>query len=185
MLPILPLVSSFFSLWGFLIPQDNPDLGCQHSLWLRSRDGSQREVLHCILDVQTEMPPWNGCLHLSPGSESDIKSLKPVSDAFKWVKTLKMKSLPICCECLTVADLHVYPHEDPFTPWDSVKWLQGKWIPAREGINSLLEMLFMLFPDLNFPHLSHFQFLKEKNVGVWDVSGQSGSWVGLSSFFLC
>lgn len=126
---------------------------------------------------------WNGCLHLSPWSESDIKSLKPVSDAFKWVKTLEIESLPICCECLTVTDLNVYPHEDPFTLRDCVKWLQGKWIWAREGINSLLEMLFMLFPVLNFPHLSHFQFLKEKSVGLGDVSGQSGSCVGLSSSF--
>lgn len=76
------------------------------------------------------------------------KILKPVSDVLKWVKTLEMKSLPICCECLTVTDLDVYPHEDPFTLENSVKWLQGKWIRAREGINSLLEMLFMLFPIL-------------------------------------
>lgn len=111
--------------------------------------------------------------------------LKPVSDVFKWLKMLEMKSLPICCECLTVTDLNVYPQEGPFTLRNSVKWLQGKWIRAREGINSLLEMLFMLSPILNFPHLFHFQFLKEKNVGccLWDVSGQSGSCVGLSSSF--
>lgn len=82
-----------------------------------------------------------------------------------------------------MTDLNVYPHEDPFTLLYSVKWLQGKWIQAREGINSLLEMLFMLSPNLNFHHLSHFQFLKEKNYGFLDISGQPGSCVGLSSSF--
>lgn len=84
---------------------------------------------------------------------------------------------------VSYSDRHVYPHEDPFTPQNRVKWLWGKWIWAREDINSLLEILFMLSPMLNFPHLSHFQFIKEKNVGVWDISGQSGSCMGLSSSF--
>lgn len=59
--------------------------------------------------------------------KSQHKILKPLSDVFKWMKTVKMKSLPICCECLTVTDLNVYPHEGPFTLQNSVKWLQGKW----------------------------------------------------------
>lgn len=62
LLPVLRQCSLFsllsphpFLLWGLSIPKDNPDLGRQHSLWLRNRDGSQREVFHCILDVQTEI----------------------------------------------------------------------------------------------------------------------------------
>lgn len=41
---LFSLVSSSFSFWGLLIPKDSPDLGCQPSLWLRSKAGSQREV---------------------------------------------------------------------------------------------------------------------------------------------
>lgn len=36
------------------------------------------------------------------------KTLEPVSDGFKWMKTLEMKSLPICCECLTVTDMFIH-----------------------------------------------------------------------------
>lgn len=53
----------------------------------------------CVQGVRTEISPE--CLFTLVLVKSRPRVPEPLSDVFKWMKTLKVKSLPICCECLS------------------------------------------------------------------------------------
>lgn len=73
----------------------------------------------CVQGVRTEISP--GCLFTLVLVKSRPRVPEPFSDVFKWMKTLKMRSLPICCERLGDRPECSSPRRR-----NSVKWLQGK-----------------------------------------------------------